>query len=187
MLACPASTPSWCSHSCNWAGHVVSMPDPQLPKRLFYGELQQRRCFLGGQKKCYKDTLKVLLKTFNISIDTWEQTAWDRGKWQASVHKGAKTCKANRIAAAEQCRQARKNSTNRSPKTVTIPCPYCQRTFWAWNGLTSHLHTHRDHTLTPGWLDGPHHFWWTNKNEKKPFNLVSMNSKTLQLGWLYNG
>ena len=104
-----------------WAGHVVCMPDHQLPKRLFYGELQQGKHSLGSQKKCYKDTLKVLLKAFDISINTWEQTAQDRGKWQASVHKGTKTCKANRIAAAKQCRQARKNSTNRSPTAATIP------------------------------------------------------------------
>ena len=74
-----------------WAAHVVCMPDHWLPKRLFYGELQQGKCSLGGQKKHYRDTLKVPLKTFNISINTWEQTAHDRGKWQASVHKGAKT------------------------------------------------------------------------------------------------
>ena len=55
----------------HWAGHVVCMPDHWLPKRLFYGKLQQGKCFWGGQKKHYKDTLKVLLKAFDISIDTW--------------------------------------------------------------------------------------------------------------------
>ena len=65
----------------HWAGHIVCMPDHWLPERLFYGELQQGKCSLGGQKKCYKDTLKVSLKAFNISIDTWEQTAHDRGIW----------------------------------------------------------------------------------------------------------
>ena len=64
-----------------WAGHVVHMPDHWLPKRPFYGELQQGKCLRGGQKKCYKDTLKVSLKAFDISINIWEQTAWDRGKW----------------------------------------------------------------------------------------------------------
>ena len=59
----------------HWTGHVVCMPDHQLPKRLLFGKLQQGKHSPRGQKKCYKDTLKVSLKAFDISIDTWEQTA----------------------------------------------------------------------------------------------------------------
>ena len=92
-----------------WAGYVVGMPDHQLPKRMFYGELQQEKRSIGSQKKHYKDTRKLSLKAFNISIDTWEQIACDRGKWRTSFHKGTKACRASSTAAAEQCRQARKN------------------------------------------------------------------------------
>ena len=127
-----------------WAGYVVCMLDNWLPKRMFYDELQQGKHSCRGQTNHYKDKLKVSLKAFNISIVSWEQTAQDRWKWWASVHKGAKTCKANRIAAAEQCRQVRKNSANRSSTAATIPCPHCQRTFQAPIGLTNHLHTHRE-------------------------------------------
>ena len=74
----PASLPSIYTISMQsqlcWVGHVVCMPDHWLTKRLFYGKLQQGKCSLGGQKKCYKDTLKVSLKALNISIDTLEQT-----------------------------------------------------------------------------------------------------------------
>ena len=112
-----------------WAGHVVSMLDHRLPMRQFYCKLEQGKPSPGGHKKChmYKDTLKVSLKAFDINIDIWEQTALDRGKWRAYVHKGAKTCRANRTATAEQCRQVRKNSANRSPTAVTISCPHCQK------------------------------------------------------------
>ena len=41
-----------------WAGHVARMPDNRLPKRLFYGELQQGKRSHGGQKKRFKETLK---------------------------------------------------------------------------------------------------------------------------------
>ena len=41
-----------------WAGHVACMPDHRLPKRLFYGELQQGKRSHGGKKKRFKDTLK---------------------------------------------------------------------------------------------------------------------------------
>ena len=38
------------------------MPDEQLPKKVFYGELQEGKCSHGGQKKRYKDTLKASQK-----------------------------------------------------------------------------------------------------------------------------
>ena len=37
------------------------MPDERLPKKVFYGELQERKRCQGGQKKRYKDTLKASL------------------------------------------------------------------------------------------------------------------------------
>ena len=36
-----------------------------------------RKSLHGGQKKRYKDTLKVSLKNFNISAESWEQIAQD--------------------------------------------------------------------------------------------------------------
>ena len=126
-----------------WAGHVVRMPDHRLPKRLLYGELQHGKRSQGGQKKRFKDTLKVSLKAFDINHDTWEQTAQDRGVWRSAVHTGAKIHEANRIAAAVQRRQTRKNSANNPLPPATIPCPHCPRTFRARIGLISHLRTHR--------------------------------------------
>ena len=37
-----------------WTGHVRSMPDEQLPKKVLYGELQEGKRSQGGQKKRYK-------------------------------------------------------------------------------------------------------------------------------------
>ena len=54
------------------------MPDHRLPKRFFYGELQQGKRSHGGQKKRFRDTLKTSLKAFAITPDSWEQTAMDR-------------------------------------------------------------------------------------------------------------
>ena len=42
-----------------WTGHVIRMPDARLPKKVFYGELQEGKRSQGGQKKRYKDTLKA--------------------------------------------------------------------------------------------------------------------------------
>ena len=70
-----------------WAGHVARMSDERLPKKLLFGELQEGKRSQGGQKKRFKDTLKASLKSFNISHNTWEQTAQDRGVWRTAVHK----------------------------------------------------------------------------------------------------
>lgn len=91
-----------------WAGHVVRMPDHRLLKKLLFGELQHGKRSLGGQKKRFIDTLKVSLKAFGISHNSWEQAAMNRPKWRASVRIGAKSHEANRTAAAEQRRQDRK-------------------------------------------------------------------------------
>ena len=50
-----------------WTGHVIRIPDERLPKKVFYGELQEGKRSEGGQKR-YKDTLKASLKDFNIPM-----------------------------------------------------------------------------------------------------------------------
>ena len=44
------------------------MPDERLPKKVLYGELQERKRSQGGQRKRYKDTLKALLKLLMIEL-----------------------------------------------------------------------------------------------------------------------
>ena len=61
-----------------WAGHVVRMPEHRIPKRIFYGELTEGARRRGGQKKRYKDTLKISLRDCNIDPDSWETVALDR-------------------------------------------------------------------------------------------------------------
>ena len=67
------------------------MPDERLPKKVFYGELQEGKRSQGGQKKRYKDTFKAPLKDFDIPIGSWEQTvtAQERSKWRGLINKGA--------------------------------------------------------------------------------------------------
>ena len=121
------------------AGHVARMSDRRLPKRLSYGELQEgkRSRGGGGQKKRFKDNLNISVKAFAINPITWEHTAKDCAEWRPSLYKGAATCEANRTAAAEQQRQARKSRASYplTPHVAPIPCPHCQRTF--------HLPIHR--------------------------------------------
>ena len=64
------------------------MPDKRLPKKDIYKELQEGKRSQGGQKKCYKDTLRFSLKDFNIPTGFWGQDAQDRAKWRCLIRKG---------------------------------------------------------------------------------------------------
>ena len=65
------------------------MPDERLPKKVFYGELQEGKRSQCGQEKRYKDTLKTSLKDFEIPIGSLEQTVQERSKWRGLINKGA--------------------------------------------------------------------------------------------------
>ncbi|CAJ0933545.1 unnamed protein product [Ranitomeya imitator] len=54
------------------------MPDSRLPKQLLYGELCQGKRAVGGQKKRYKDCLKVSLKNLEVNTNEWEELALER-------------------------------------------------------------------------------------------------------------
>ena len=67
----------------HWAGHVFRMSDSIIPKQLLYGELSQGARKVGGQCKCFKDSLKANLKDFNMDITTWENAASNRLAWRS--------------------------------------------------------------------------------------------------------
>ena len=73
----------------SWAGHVSRMPVDRIPKQLLYGELCHGKRTVGGQRKRFKDSLKVTLKDFNISTESWESLASDRPRWRHLITKGA--------------------------------------------------------------------------------------------------
>ena len=91
------------------------MPDERLPKKVFYGELQEGMCSHGGQKKHYKDTLKASLKDFDVRVGSWEQTAQERLKWRGLINKEAALYDKKRICEAEIKRRECKAYTNGPP------------------------------------------------------------------------
>ena len=119
------------------------MPDYRIPKKLFFGELQDGKRSLGAPKKRYKDTLKASLKAFGINHVTWEQTASERSKWRAAVQSGARRHELTFKTTAERRRKERKEKALQPRAPATIPCPHCSRLFQAQIGLISHLRTHR--------------------------------------------
>ena len=128
-------------YQLRWAGHVVRMPDHRLPKRIFYGELQEGKRCHGGQRKRFKDSLKVSLKSFGIDPTSWETIAQERATWRSYLLKGSAYCEEERTTAAEKRRKERKARADapRTSQDNEIPCPHCDRTFRAQIGLISHL------------------------------------------------
>ena len=86
-------------------GHVTRLPDEGLPKKAFYGELQEGKRPHGGQKKRYKDTLKASLKDFDMPIGSLEQTAQEQSKWRGLINKIAALCEKKRICEAVRKRR----------------------------------------------------------------------------------
>ncbi|KAJ1199605.1 hypothetical protein NDU88_003438 [Pleurodeles waltl] len=106
------------------------MPDIRLSKRLFYGELEKGKCTQGGQKKCFKDTLKVSLKCFVINPDSWEILAQDHPAWQSCISKGATSYEQSRIAEVQKKRELRKFIANSLPTNPADHfCQTCSRAF----------------------------------------------------------
>ena len=80
----------------HWTCHVVRIKDHRLPKKLLNGKLSEGKRYQGGQKKRFKHTLKVSMKSFGLNPSSL-YLVQDRGNWQV-VKRGAKTCEARRSA-----------------------------------------------------------------------------------------
>jgi len=126
-----------------WSGHTVRMGEERLPKRPLYGELQEGKRSVGGQRKHYKDTLKVALNNFQIDPDTWEDAAANHSEWRSRVVEGAAGYEEDRLTRAENKRRKHKTFSVSSSSTQSHICTNCGKSFRAAIGLFSHKRTHR--------------------------------------------
>lgn len=112
-----------------WAGHLVRMPSPRLPKKIMYGELSNGRRNQGGQRKCFKDSLKHNLKQCGINPENWEQLANDRPSWRSAIHTGVAHSEQRRREHCESLHSARKERQQNAsvvPTSTDFRCPVCQ-------------------------------------------------------------
>ena len=84
------------------------MKDHCLSKKLLYIELSQGKRSQEGQKKHFKDTLKVSMKSFGIAPNCLEYLVQDRQKWHKVIKHGAKACETRRNAVTELHRNLEK-------------------------------------------------------------------------------
>ena len=92
------------------------MDDERITKRLFYGELAGGRCFVGGQRKRHKDTLKASLNDFGIDPALWESLLEERDAWRSLTIKGATAHQQNRTIFASP----EKNSPAQAHRMMTM-------------------------------------------------------------------
>ncbi|KAJ1155286.1 hypothetical protein NDU88_008017 [Pleurodeles waltl] len=91
---------------------------------LSYGELAKGKRTQCGQKKHFKDTLKVYLKSFGIVPVFWETLAQDCPAQRSCISKDATSYEQNRTAEAQKKRELCKSIANSLP---TNPADHCAR------------------------------------------------------------
>ena len=114
-----------------WTGHVIRMADDRIPKKLLYGELEQGKRKVGGQKLRYKDVIKRHLKAAEIETNNWEDLATDRAQWRQTLHNGNEKIQRKYVAASELRHYRRHNPGNH-------PCQICGKLLHTTGGMLQH-------------------------------------------------
>ena len=65
-------------HQLRWLGHVIRKPLSRLPHCVVYGQLRLGHRSVGGQKKRFKDDIKLILKKCNVPFSRLETLASKR-------------------------------------------------------------------------------------------------------------
>ena len=127
-----------------WCGHVHRMSNTRIPKQLLYGQLPGAKRHAGGQRKRYKDQLRVNFKSCNIDHTKWETLAEDRSTWREECYNAINGFEEQRIITAKARRAARKDRSHSDSSTSAIfTCLTCGRTCSSRIGLFSHQRSHR--------------------------------------------
>ena len=97
----------------------------------------------GGQKKRYKDTLKVSLNDFSISPESREQSAQDRVKWRCRFRMKQMTTKQRESARLNESAKSAKSRAESSSESsfLEMTCSICNRQFRA-NQPSANTPTH---------------------------------------------
>jgi hypothetical protein len=73
------------------------------------GELSRGKRYAGGQKKRFKDSLKLSLKSLSIDVNSSKTLAQNRPEWRGGITSGARLAVERRKTEAQVKRVIRKN------------------------------------------------------------------------------
>ena len=146
-----------------WLGHVIRMPGNRLPRRILYSELSCDWRLVGGQKKRFKDHIKLSLSKCRNLFDRLEELAGDREEWRAVYDKGLTTFEQQHIDLAVSKRARRHQQRNQPPPMTTrqgSACTVCGRVCASAFRLRSHMRRHKE----TRWAASSSNRWTTKRN-----------------------
>nr|XP_032654772.1 sterile alpha motif domain-containing protein 13 isoform X2 [Chelonoidis abingdonii]XP_032654773.1 sterile alpha motif domain-containing protein 13 isoform X2 [Chelonoidis abingdonii] len=130
-----------------WAGHCVQMADIRLLKQVFFSQLSHGKRTCRGQRRRYKNTLKVCLKKGSIDSTNWEELADHKLEWHCIIHQASAHFEENHLSQKAAKWQRRKESVQHpSQKLCSLQGTFfhiCGITCRAQVGLLSHLKSHQ--------------------------------------------
>ena len=119
------------------------MDDERLPKQVLYGELVRGQRLQGGQKKRYKDFLKVTLRKCPINPNELEVLAQDRASWRGTCRLGLEKLEQDRRDHRDLMRRRmHEREAQPSISSNSLVCHICLRACQSRIGLLSHLRMH---------------------------------------------
>ena len=130
-----------------WLGHVIRMPGSRLPCRLLYSGLSCGRGSVGGQKKRFKDHIKLSLSKCGIPFDRLEELAGDREEWHAVCDRRLATFEQQHIdVAVAKCVHIHLQRNQPHPMTTQqgSACTVCGRVCASAFGLRSHMRRQKE-------------------------------------------
>ena len=114
------------------------MKDDRIPRAVFYGQLKEGSRTAGGQKLCFKDTLKSNMKSCNIDISNWESYASDRCLWRSYCKESLDHFEDQRLKTLQQKRQEQKTISKSGNFTCDVYGRFCMARIGLWRHKQSH-------------------------------------------------